>query len=369
MVQFNGGDYSHFIDVWVNWQDVGRNVSSIHFKYWIRRNTSAANGAYNGGTKRFTIWNSINGDHNEYRSYNFKNYQDLTVVEFDREFGHDANGYLYFEYAAHFEGHSQFFPSVHSGNHGFNAPRIPKAPGAPTGLTQANQSITNVGVNYTRGNNNGSGLTADEAHWYEGGPAGQGTMVWADQGPQGYTSPNGGATPGSFVPKPGTKYWVYIRSKNAIGVSGWSWIQVETLPGAPGLPRQVDPTFLPGAMVRLDWLAPLVVGANPIIRYDIQYSKTNNFAVVGTVQSAAGDLTETFGPLDPSTTYYFRIRAVNSYGPGDWLVVDDFGTTTSGLKRWNGSAYETAILKRWSGSSWQPCVLKRWNGSAWVPTK
>lgn len=369
MVAFGGGDYTHFLEWWLNWQDVGRNVSSVHFKYWIRRNTSSGNGAYNGGTKRFTIWINHFGDQNEYRSYDFRKYQDLTVVEFDREIGHDGNGYQSVGTAASFEGHSQYFPYAHSGNQWFDLPRIPKRPGPVTNMQAINISQTSAGVQYNRGNDNGSGLTRDRAHWYEGGPAGSGRMIWEDLGPQGYTSPNGGATPGSVPLKPATGYWVYIRSENALGEGDWQVINFTTAAGVPGPVKTFSPVAQPGAMVQANWEEPVVVGGSAITRYEIQYTLDDNFQQVGTVTAAGTDRSKMLGPLAPEKYYGFRIRAVNSYGAGPWVIASDSLILRGGLRRWSGSALQPAVLRRWDGTAWRGATLKRWDGNTWAGTK
>lgn len=40
--------------------------------------------------------------------------------------------------------------------------------------------------------------------------------------------------------------------------------------------------------------------------------------------------------------------------------------TGAAVKRWDGSAWQTAAVKRWDGAAWVTATVKRWNGSAWV---
>lgn len=111
-------------------------------------------------------------------------------------------------------------------------PRIAQVPGTPFNLNvrAGTLSPTSFGVDYARGADNGAGIQEDQAEWSR---AADGVVVWNDFGPAGYTSPNGGATPGSPPLTPGTEYRVRIRSRNAAGWGPWSgYVSATTLSGA-----------------------------------------------------------------------------------------------------------------------------------------
>lgn len=94
-------------------------------------------------------------------------------------------------------------------------------PGAPLALSflAAARSAINLGVQYTRGAANGAAIDQDHAEWSR---VSDGVVVWNDYGPNGYTSPNGGTTPGAPALTPGTEYRVRVRSHNAAGWGSWS---------------------------------------------------------------------------------------------------------------------------------------------------
>lgn len=103
-------------------------------------------------------------------------------------------------------------------------------PGAPYNLHQSNHLTTNsFGVSYNRPGDGGSPLLQDVAEWWR---VSDNVLVWSDGGPAGYTSPNGGATPGAPALLPATAYRVRVRSRNAVGWGPWSgWLTVTTLGG------------------------------------------------------------------------------------------------------------------------------------------
>jgi subtilisin-like proprotein convertase family protein len=53
-------------------------------------------------------------------------------------------------------------------------------------------------------------------------------------------------------------------------------------------------------------------------RYDVELSRVSNFAAVIGQLSVAATTVRLATALESNTTYYWRIRAVNSCGPGDW---------------------------------------------------
>lgn len=93
-----------------------------------------------------------------------------------------------------------------------------RLPGAPSNLRleAGSLSTTSFGVRYDRG----SGASGtDHAEWSR---ADTGAVVWNDYGPAGYTSPNGGLTPGAPALVPGVQYRVRVRSNSGDGYGAWS---------------------------------------------------------------------------------------------------------------------------------------------------
>jgi hypothetical protein len=138
---------------------------------------------------------------------------------FDVWIGHDANGYhgdIVLRMAL-------VYGSINDSSMvaGLALPRIARPPAAPSSLSVRAGSVTptNFGVDYTRGDNMGAGIDQDHAEWSR---VSDGVVVWNDYGPSGYTSPNGGATPGAPALTPGTDYRVRVRSHNAAGWGSFS---------------------------------------------------------------------------------------------------------------------------------------------------
>lgn len=93
-----------------------------------------------------------------------------------------------------------------------------RRPGAPSNLRLEPGSLStiNFGVRYDRG----SGASGtDHAEWSR---ADTGAVIWNDYGPSGYTSPNGGSTPGAPSLLPGVEYRVRVRSNSGDGYGAWS---------------------------------------------------------------------------------------------------------------------------------------------------
>ena len=85
----------------------------------------------------------------------------------------------------------------------------------------------------------------------------------------------------------------------------------------PGIPREL--IAIPGiGEVELSWKAPSTQGASDIIRYEYQYRTIEDTfgSTWTTVPGEGGTLTATVPSLTSGTAYYFRVRAVNTYGGG-----------------------------------------------------
>jgi len=117
----------------------------------------------------------------------------------------------------------------------------------------------------------------------------------------------------------GTSYYVWIKAKNNIGISGFS-------PFANGKPLDTPgmPTVSPGyKQLLITWTA--VAGTD---EYEVYYGidTPTTLAVTTTVTTA------TISGLTNGTTYYIRLRAKNAHG------VSDYGQSASGMPNNNLSA-------------------------------
>ena len=115
-----------------------------------------------------------------------------------------------------------------------------------------------------------------------------------------------------------TTYFFRVRAVNAQGAGIPSAEREATaydgLTPEPGAPTNLAAT--PGdSQVTLSWAAPSV-GSSPITRYEYQYSTTSGtFGGTWTDTSGTGTTVTVLG-LTGATTYFFRVRAVNTQGAG-----------------------------------------------------
>lgn len=122
-----------------------------------------------------------------------------------------------------------------------------------------------------------------------------------------------------------TLYYWRVRSKNSGGTSSWSatwnFRTVITTPAAPTLstppPNSVNQSTTPV----LQWNG--VTGA---IDYQLQVAPNSAFSSPLTNDTIVTATSLTIGPLASGSSYYWRVRARNSGGPGAWSTVWSFAT-------------------------------------------
>ena len=110
----------------------------------------------------------------------------------------------------------------------------------------------------------------------------------------------------------GTNYYVWVKAKNTIGVSGFSPSATGKPLGIPGMPTLNSG---PGQLL-VTWTA--VDGAE---QYEVYYGTDSPITLAATTT----ETTVTISELAVSTTYYVRLRAKNANG------VSDYGPNASGV--------------------------------------
>ena len=93
---------------------------------------------------------------------------------------------------------------------------------------------------------------------------------------------------------------------------------------APGPPTNLSATAVGGSLT-VTWSAPSEDGGGPIASYDLQYGEgdATNLPTSWTVLDevwTSGSLSAVVSGLMESTAYAVQVRAVNSFGDGDWSV-------------------------------------------------
>ncbi len=120
---------------------------------------------------------------------------------------------------------------------------------------------------------------------------------------------------------PSVTYYFRLRPENSGGPGAWVEGTPFTTPGEPTVVQNLTVTD-PGPIgAALDWDAPADWGGDTGT-YDVQVALDDVY--LPTVASATG-LTDTQyvipQNLQPNQTYFARVRAVNTFGPGPWVEV------------------------------------------------
>ncbi len=146
---------------------------------------------------------------------------------------------------------------------------------------------------------------------------------------------------------PSTTYDYEVRAVNAAGMSAWSAVATvsTTAPTAPDAPAL---TAAAGAdKITLTWTAPASNGAD-ITGYDLDVS--DDGSDWNDLMMPAADATSyDHMSLDPGTMNYYRIRAMNSVGSGDWsaAMMATVAAMAPGKPSLTATADGTTITLNW----------------------
>ncbi|MFY1688186.1 fibronectin type III domain-containing protein [Plantactinospora sp. WMMB782] len=161
----------------------------------------------------------------------------------------------------------------------------------------------------------------------------------------------------------GTTHYVRVKATNSLGESEYSatgsFTTTITTPGPSDAPvaGSIAPTT-----ASLSWSAPVDTGGATITGYEVQRSTNPSFA--GAVTTPSTTSPASLSGLLPGTTYYVRVRAVNSAGAGSWSPPSSF-LTLSGVRVGSGSTWRDAIVWVGNGSEWVVAQVKVGDGSTW----
>ncbi len=167
-----------------------------------------------------------------------------------------------------------------------------------------------------------------------------------------------------------TTYYWRVNAKNACGTSAWSGIWNFTTGNPPSAPALSSPSN--GATNQATTLTAGWNASTGATQYWIQVSVNSNFAAPAVNDSAVASTSRQIGPLDGSTTYYWRVAAINNIGTGPWSSTWSFttvvtsppaiptlssptnnatGVSISPTLVWNAAAYATSYRVQVSMSS------------------
>ncbi len=188
------------------------------------------------------------------------------------------------------------------------------APGAPTGLTATASGQTTINLSWTAPTNTGG--AAITGYQIEVSP--NGTDNWTNLVPNTNSTATTYAHTGLTA---GTTRHYRVRAINSVDPGAASNVAMATTSPpaatAPGVPTGLTATASGPTTINLSWTAPSNNGGASITGYQIEVSPngTDNWNnLVANTQSTA--TTYTHSGLDANTTRHYRVRAINSVGPG-----------------------------------------------------
>jgi hypothetical protein len=133
-----------------------------------------------------------------------------------------------------------------------------------------------------------------------------------------------------------TTYYWRVRALNETGAGEWSAVRSFTtvdeplqVPDAPVLVSPADQSTSLNIAVNFIWNQ-----ANRADTYSFQLAATGDFSAADVIAdlSELTDTTASVADLEYESTYYWRVRAVNAAGPGEWSAVRSFTTEDAPLQ-------------------------------------
>ena len=196
----------------------------------------------------------------------------------------------------------------------------PAVPGAPTLSATANGQNA-IDITWEPpSDDGGADITGYELHWSADG---------AQNSYRSLTSPSGSARSYTHANlQPGDTRYYQVRARNRAGLGEFSLPAfAATLTGVPAAPS-LTATANGASEIKLSWTKPDDRGSD-ITGYDLQQSDDgNDWHFLGSI--SASDLEYVHTGLSGGTTKYYRIRAANGNGDGQWSATRNARTDAGG---------------------------------------
>ena len=147
---------------------------------------------------------------------------------------------------------------------------------------------------------------------------------------------------------PNTLYHFRVNSTNGTCPAAGADATFTTLPNAPVVGTATSPA---SSGFTANWLAPAIPGT-ATFTYTVQASTDPAFGTISATGSAipSGTTTYVFTMLLPSTTYYYRVMAVNATGNSAWSATSASITTTNGIDYYNTGNVAGNLTTSWTTS-------------------
>jgi predicted phage tail protein len=213
-------------------------------------------------------------------------------------------------------------------------------PTAPSALMLTNVTATSIKLNWTDSSTNETGFEIERS-------------LFSAFGFSNITTTAAGATTYTDTGLiESTTYYYRVRAVNGAGNSTYTSIEnATTLVSVPTAPSALMLTNVTATSIKLNWTD----SSTNETGFEIERSLSSAFGFSNITTTAAGATTYTDTGLTESTTYYYRVRAVNSAGNSAYTSIENattlatVPTAPSALMLTNVTA--TSIKLNWTDNS------------------
>lgn len=243
------------------------------------------------------------------------------------------------------------------------------APSTPSTPRISSVTATSATVAFTDGANGGSAINSRQIT-YGTSPTG-GTTTISTTGSSSIT----GLTPG-------TTYYFWARTHNALGYSAWSPRASAVTLKVPTAPAPMVLSSVTATTVDSSWQPPSSNSdGTGILAYEVGWglSPSAPTTIISTVEIVTSpgpppvyafvpvSSPYGFGGLTPGTTYYFFVRAQSSVGWSPWSTPSSV-RTVAGASVYVGTTPKSAVVYVNQEGTWRICEVWARTAGVWSPT-
>lgn len=346
---FNGNSGSDGEGYYFEWtlssQNESANTSTISWKCGWRFVDNSCRGLRLGkaivnGTTVYNDTDSGDGVHSFVSGHNHR--PKLQTASGTITISHTSDGTKTFSASGNMTG---WEGQLSSGSSSWALPTIPRLSSAPSAPTLSAITSTSVDVTFTDGT--GGAAIDSRQIGYGTDPSTPGTTVSSD----------GSDTITGLTP--GTTYYFWARTHNVAGYSPWSGRSTAVTLRVPYAPSAVTYSSIKQTSVTTAFTLN-GDGGSAITAYQLSYGLTSS---ADTTTAIVTSLSNSVTGLNPGALYYFKVRAQNSIGWGDWSAISNV-TLVAGAWVKDGVVWKRAVPWVRDGGVWK--VAKPWGRVAGV---